>query len=269
MNPATNIALEVRHLTVLAAGRTILRDVCLTMRRHEVFGIIGPSGAGKSTLLRALNRLLDLNGDYRVQGDVLLAGKTIYAPDTDVDDVRARIGMVFQQPVVFPVSIFRNVIFGVRHQVGFRRSAWPEIVERSLREAALWHEVKHRLHTSALKLSLGQQQRLCVARTLAMNPEIILMDEPTSALDVASTRAIEELVLTLKATRSIVLVTHNLAQARRVVDTLACIAVNDGIGEIAASGCCGSILTSVKEEDVRVAAEKPIAPPVDESIAAS
>ncbi|MET0498195.1 MAG: ATP-binding cassette domain-containing protein [Steroidobacteraceae bacterium] len=269
MNPATDIALEARHLTVLAAGRIVLRDVCLTMHRHEVFGIIGPSGAGKSTLLRALNRLLDLNADYRVHGDVLLAGKTIYASDTDVDDLRAHIGMVFQQPVVFPVSIFRNVIFGVRHQHSVRRSEWPEIVERSLREAALWHEVKDRLHASALKLSLGQQQRLCVARTLAMNPEIILMDEPTSALDAASTRAIEELVLTLKATRSIVLVTHNLAQARRVVDTLACIAVNDGVGEIAASGCCSSILTSVKEEEVRIAADNLIARPLKASIAAS
>ncbi|HEY6925397.1 MAG TPA: ATP-binding cassette domain-containing protein [Steroidobacteraceae bacterium] len=242
MNPETTDALEVRHLTVVAGSRTILRDICLAIGRHEVFGIIGPSGAGKSTLLRALNRLLDLSHDYHIQGDVLLHGRSVYAANTNVDDLRARIGMVFQQPVIFPVTIFQNVIFGLRHQGRVRRSEWPEVVERALREAALWDEVRDRLHTSALQLSIGQQQRLCVARALAMDPEVLLMDEPTSSLDVKSAAAIEELILSLKATRSIVLVTHNLAQARRVVDTLACIAVRAGVGELAAAGCCSNIL---------------------------
>jgi len=242
MNPQSTSALEVRHLTVTVGGRTILRDICLSIGRQEVFGIIGPSGAGKSTLLRALNRLLDLNKDYHIQGDVALYGKSIYAAHTNVDDLRARIGMVFQQPVVFPVSIFQNVVFGLRHQRKVRRSEWPSVVERALREASLWEEVRDRLDHSALQLSIGQQQRLCVARALAMNPEVLLMDEPTSSLDVKSAGAIEALILSLKATRSIVLVTHNLAQARRVVDSLACIAVRDGVGEISAAGCCGNIL---------------------------
>lgn len=242
MAPESTSALEVRHLTVTAGGRTILRDICLSIGCQEVFGIIGPSGAGKSTLLRALNRLLELNSDYHIEGDVALYGTSIYAANTNVDDLRARIGMVFQQPVVFPASIFQNVIFGLRHQRKVRRSEWPNVVECALREAALWDEVRDRLHASALQLSIGQQQRLCVARALAMNPEILLMDEPTSSLDVKSAAAIEELILSLKTTRSIVLVTHNLAQARRVADSLACIAVRSGVGEIAASGCCGNIL---------------------------
>lgn len=237
-----NDILEVRHLNVLAAGRTILRDISLNVPRHRIFGLIGPSGAGKSTLLKALNRLLELNRQYEVGGDVLLAGRSIYAPDVNVDDLRARVGILFQQPVVFPKSIFLNVLFGARHQDSILRRQWPELAERALREAALWEEVKDRLHDSALRLSVGQQQRLCLARTLAMNPEVILMDEPTSALDPKSTEAIEELIVRLKATRTIVLVTHNLDQARRAADVLACIAVRDDAGELAGCGACSEIL---------------------------
>jgi phosphate transport system ATP-binding protein len=220
----------------------LLRDVNVHIPARQVFGIIGPSGAGKSTLLRCLNRLIELDSSLRVEGDILLHGHSIFAREVDVDALRARVGILFQQPVVFPASIYKNVLFGARHLGHVPRSEWPALVERALREAALWGEVKDRLHEPAAKLSVGQQQRLCLARTLAVDPEIILMDEPTSALDAKSTESIEELILRLKTTRTIVFVTHNLAQARRVADRLACIAVRDGAGEIARCGPCAEML---------------------------
>ena len=242
--------LEARNLTVTAGGKTILRDIGFTVQRHQVVGIIGASGSGKSTLLKSLNRLLELNPQFRVQGDVRFSGQSIYAPEVDADELRARIGIIFQQPVVFPKSIFQNVLFGTRHHDKVLRREWPDVVERALGEASLWHEVKDRLHESALRLSVGQQQRLCLARTLAVDPEVILMDEPTSALDPKSTEAIEELILRLKTTRTIVLVTHHLGQARRVADWLTCLSVRDGAGEIAESGCCADILTNPKSDEV-------------------
>jgi phosphate transport system ATP-binding protein len=244
MTAPQRLALEVDSLTVIAGGKTILRDIRFTVQRHQVFVLIGASGAGKSTLLKSLNRLLELNPQYRVTGDVRLAGQSIYAPAVDVDELRTRVGILFQQPVVFPKSIFQNVILGTRHHGKVARQGWPAVVERALREAALWDEVKDRLHDSALRLSVGQQQRLCLARTLAVDPEVVLMDEPTSALDPRSTEAIEELILRLKATRTIVLVTHNFAQARRVADWLTCLSVRDGAGEIAQSGCCADVLST-------------------------
>lgn len=175
--------LQAQSLSVRAGDRLLIRDVHLAVAPRQVFGIIGPSGAGKSTLLRCLNRLIDLTPNLRVEGQVSFHGRSIRAPDTDVDSLRARIGMLFQQPVVFPTSVYQNVIFGVRHLGQVKKADWPETAEQALREAALWNEVKDRLHEPALRLSVGQQQRLCLARTLAVNPEIILMDEPTSALD--------------------------------------------------------------------------------------
>lgn len=243
------ILLEARSLAVLAGGKPILRNISLAVPRHQVFGVIGASGAGKSTLLKALNRLLELGPQYRVQGDVLLAGQSVYSPAVDVDELRARIGIIFQQPVVFPKSIYQNVILGTRHHHKVPRQQWPDVAERALKEAALWNEVKDRWHDSALRLSVGQQQRLCLARALAVDPEVILMDEPTSSLDAKSTEAIEELILRLKATRTVVLVTHNLGQARRVADGLACIAVRDGVGEIAECGACSDILRSPQSEE--------------------
>jgi len=242
--------LETRNLTVTASGKTILRDVCFTAQPHQVAGIIGVSGAGKTTLLKSLNRLLELDTQYRAQGDILLAGQSIYAPQIDVDELRARIGIIFQQPVLFPKSIFQNVIFGTRHHHKVPRKKWTDLVERSLLETALWDEVKDRLHDSALRLSLGQQQRLCLARTLAVDPEVILMDEPTSALDPKSTEAIEELIVRLKATRAVVLVTHNLGQARRVADSLTCLSVRDGAGEIAEAGCCADIFSNPQSDEL-------------------
>ncbi len=239
--------IETRGLTVDAGGKTLLRDINLVIRRREVAAIIGPSGAGKSTLLKSLNRLVELDPRFRVRGEVLLAGMSIHAPEVDVDELRARVGILFQQPVVFPTSILRNVLFGVRHHGKVPKRDWAALAERALVEANLWSEVRDRLAESALRLSVGQQQRLCLARTLAVDPEIILMDEPTSALDPRSTEAIEELVVRLKSSRTIVLVTHNLDQARRVADRVSCLAVRDGAGEIAASGCCEDVIGTVSD----------------------
>src|SRR5688572_29351646 len=235
--------LETRDLTVRAGERLLLHNVSLSIAPRQAFGIVGPSGSGKSTLLKCLNRLVELTPGLRVSGDALFHDRSIYASDVDVDALRARIGILFQQPVVFPKSIFQNVIFGTRHLGKIPRKEWPEIVERALREAALWKEIKDRLHESALRLSVGQQQRLCLARTLAVDPEVILMDEPTSALDSKSTEAIEALILRLKTT-TIILVTHNLGQARRVADTVACIALREGAGEVVDCGPCADILGS-------------------------
>lgn len=234
--------LEVRHLSVTTAKGTILNDVNVAIKPNTVFGIIGPSGAGKSTLLRAMNRLIDLTPALRVEGDVFLNGAPIYDRRIDADAVRARIGMLFQQPVVFPTTILENVVFGARRLGKTTRKTQAATAERALTEAALWSEVKDRLRSPALSLSVGQQQRLCLARTLAVEPEIILMDEPTSALDPKSTQAIEDLILRLKERHTIVIVTHNVAQARRVTDWIACLCVRENSGQIVESACCDVML---------------------------
>jgi phosphate transport system ATP-binding protein len=242
--------LSIRQLGVRAGGKALLRGVSLDITPRQVYGVIGPSGAGKSTLLRCLNRLVDLSPGFRVEGDVLFHGRSIYARDVDPDALRARIGMLFQQPAVFPTTIYRNVLFGVRHLGKVPRKDWPQIAERALQEASLWREVQDRLHDSALALSVGQQQRLCLARTLATAPEVILMDEPTSALDPRSTEAIEELILRLKERHTIVLVTHNVKQARRVTDWLACLCVRESVGEVVESACCDAMLGSSQCQEV-------------------
>ncbi len=239
---SSDALLRVSNLGVFAGGKPLLRHVSLDVSAGQVFGIIGPSGAGKSTLLRTLNRLTDLIPALRVTGEVRLRGESIHAPGVDVNALRARVGMLFQQPVVFPASIGENVLFGAKRLRRLARSEQHELIESALREAALWDEVKDRLRHSALALSVGQQQRLCLARALAVQPEIILMDEPTSALDPRSTQAIEELIVRLKTRHTIVLVTHNVAQARRVTDWLACVCVRDGAGEIVESACCDAVL---------------------------
>jgi phosphate transport system ATP-binding protein len=226
------LLISARDLCVHAGPTTLLRDVQLDIVAGRVLGVVGPSGAGKSTLLRTLNRLTDLIPGLRVTGDVRLHGESIYANGMDVNALRARVGMLFQQPVVFPANIAENVIFGARRLRRLSRGERAEVVEQALREAALWDEVKDRLRAPALALSVGQQQRLCLARTLAVRPEIILMDEPTSSLDPKSTQAIEGLILRLKQRHTIVLVTHNVGQARRITDWLACVCVRDGAGEL-------------------------------------
>ncbi len=189
--------------------------------RHQVIATIGPSGCGKSTFLRAINRLNDLIPGCRAGGQLLIDGQNIYDPMTDLVSLRRRVGLVFQKPNPFPKSIYENIAFGPRLQGITTRSRLDEIIENSLRQAALWEEVKDRLKHSALGLSVGQQQRLCIARALATVPEILLMDEPASALDPIATAKIEDLIQQLKTTYTIIIVTHNMQQAARVSDLAA------------------------------------------------
>ncbi|HEX6797625.1 MAG TPA: phosphate ABC transporter ATP-binding protein PstB [Ktedonobacterales bacterium] len=208
--------LQIGDLNVFYGAHHALRDVSMLVPERQVTALMGPSGCGKSTFLRALNRMHDLTPTARVTGVVRLDGEDIYAPGVDVVRVRQRVGMVFQRANPFPRSIAENVAYGLRVQGGHSKAGIHEIVERSLRGAALWDEVKDRLGQSALSLSGGQQQRLCIARALAVEPEVILMDEPASALDPIATLKIEELIEELKAHYTIVIVTHNLQQAGRV-----------------------------------------------------
>jgi phosphate transport system ATP-binding protein len=238
----TDAVFDISSLSVAAGSRRILEAISFGIPGGGVFGIIGPSGAGKSTLLKCLNRMTDLEPGLRVSGDVSFRGESIYAARVNADDLRTRIGFLFQQPVVFPRDIRTNVLFGVRHLGTVPRRGWAETAERALREAALWDEVKDRLKTPALKLSVGQQQRLCLARILATAPEVILMDEPTSALDPGSTEAIETLILTLKQHHTIVMVTHNLPQAERVCDRLAAIGLDDGVGRLLCHGTTADVM---------------------------
>jgi phosphate transport system ATP-binding protein len=236
--------LETRNLGVRAGSRSILRNVNLTILRGQIFGLIGPSGAGKSTLIRCFNRLNDLVPGLTSTGDVLFHSESVLASQIDVNALRARIGMLFQQPVIFPASIRENVLFGAKRLKPLRPEEQTTLVEASLREAALWEEVKDRLKQPATNLSVGQQQRLCLARALAVQPEVILMDEPTSALDPRSAEAIEELLLRLKSRVTIVIVTHNLAQAARITDNIAFVCTIDGVGEVAETGPRDKLLTN-------------------------
>ena len=210
--------LETRNLSFYYGASQALFDVSLPIRERSVTALIGPSGCGKSTFLRTLNRMNDLIDGTRHLGEVLLDGQDIYAPEIDVVKLRKRVGMVFQKSNPFPKSIFANVAFGPSLAGTRDKNELAEIVESSLRRAAIWDEVKDRLKESALNLSGGQQQRLCIARALATNPEVVLMDEPASALDPASTAHIENLIFELKENYTIVIVTHNMQQAGRVSD---------------------------------------------------
>ncbi|PSO49647.1 MAG: phosphate ABC transporter ATP-binding protein [Actinobacteria bacterium QS_5_72_10] len=214
---------QLRGLTCRYGGFTAVRDISLDIQRNEITAIIGPSGCGKSTLLRCLNRMNDLVEGTRVTGEVIYNGEDIYAPHIDPVEVRRRIGMVFQEPNPFPKSIYDNVAFGPKLEGN--RSDLDDIVESSLRQAALWDEVKGKLKQSALSLSGGQQQRLCIARALAVEPDVILMDEPASALDPIATLRIEDLMEELKRSYSIVIVTHNMQQAARISDKTAFVTV--------------------------------------------
>jgi len=228
--------LRLSSLGVAAGHRPILRDISFDIPAGSIFGLIGPSGAGKSTLLKCCNRLIDLTPGLQVTGTLLFHGQPVFGPGTDPDALRTRIGILFQQPAVFPGSILANVLFGARRLGRIPRRDLPAVAEHALQEAALWDEVKDRLGLPAAHLSIGQQQRLCLARTLATDPEVVLMDEPTSALDPQATEAIENLVLRLRGRRTIVLVTHNVAQARRVCSQVAQLALVHGVGTLANLG---------------------------------
>jgi phosphate transport system ATP-binding protein len=226
-------ALVTEGLGVRAGRRWLIRDVDLTVPVGSVTCLVGPSGVGKSTLLRTLNRLIDLTPGLAVEGRVWVEGEPVYRRGIDVDALRAKVGMLFQQPAVFPASIRDNVLFGARRVLRPARRERAALVERSLREAALWDEVADRLDRPGTELSVGQQQRLCLARALALDPAVLLMDEPTSALDPAATAAVEELVASFAGRRTVVLVTHDPAQAGRLADTVVRLATRDGAGRVA------------------------------------
>jgi phosphate transport system ATP-binding protein len=213
--------IAIRSVDFFYAGNRALKGINLDLADRQVTGMIGPSGSGKSTLLRVLNRMYDLYPGQRATGEVLMDGENILDPSTDLNSLRARIGMVFQKPTPFPMTIYDNIAFGVKLHERLSKSAMDERVEWSLTRAALWDEAKDRLSTSAMGLSGGQQQRLCIARTIAVRPEVILLDEPTSALDPISTLKIEELIDELKHDFTIAIVTHNMQQAARCADQVA------------------------------------------------
>lgn len=215
---ADGVIVRCQHLDLWYGAKQALHDITMDFPRNQVTALIGPSGCGKSTLLRCLNRMNELIDDVRTEGAILLDGEDITDKALDVIELRRRVGMVFQKPTPFPKSIYENVAFGLRIAGVRDRQALDEAVQRSLQRAALWDEVKDRLHDSALGFSGGQHQRLCIARAIAVSPEIILMDEPCSALDPRSTTRIEDLIGELRGEYTIIIVTHNMQQAARVSD---------------------------------------------------
>ena len=221
--------LEIRNLNLFYGDFHALKNIQMDIEEKKITAFIGPSGCGKSTLLRSINRMNDLVEGCRIEGQILLDGKNVYDRNTDINMLRKRVGMVFQKPNPFPMSIYDNIAYGPRTHGIHNRKKLDEIVEKSLRDAAIWDECKDRLKKSALGLSGGQQQRLCIARALACNPEVLLMDEPTSALDPISTSHIEDLVLELKKNYTVVIVTHNMQQALRISDNTAFFLLGDMI----------------------------------------
>jgi phosphate transport system ATP-binding protein len=248
VNAETSITrhkISARHVNVFYGDNQAIRDVSIDFDRDVVTALIGPSGCGKSTFLRTLNRMNDTIPTARVEGEIDLDGEDIYAPDMDVVQLRARVGMVFQKPNPFPKSIFENVAYGPRiHGLAANHNQLAEIVERSLRRAGLWDEVKDRLSDSGTALSGGQQQRLCIARAIAVDPEVILMDEPCSALDPIATAKIEELIHELKGRYAIVIVTHNMQQAARVSQRTAFF----HLGALVEAGTTSEIFTNPRQE---------------------
>lgn len=214
-------AFQIKNLNMYYSDKQALKDITLDIKKSEITAFIGPSGCGKSTLIRALNRMNDLIAGTRITGEITYNGNNIYDPKFDVIGLRTKVGMVFQKPNPFPMSIYDNIAYGPRAHGIKKKEDLDIIVEASLKQAALWDEVSDNLKGSALALSGGQQQRLCIARTLALKPEVILMDEPTSALDPIATLKIEELILELKSKYTIIIVTHNMQQATRISDKTA------------------------------------------------
>jgi len=239
--------LQTKELSVYYGDNRVVTEVTLDVLRNRITAIIGPSGSGKSTLLRCFNRMNDLIPTFRLSGEVLFEGRNLYTPTVDPTEIRYQIGMVFQRPNPFPKSIFDNVAFGPR--INGYNGNLADLVERSLQRAAIWDEVKDRLKSSALSLSGGQQQRLCIARTLAIEPMVILMDEPCSSLDPIATLAIEELMRELSEDYSIVIVTHNMQQAARVSNyTAFLMAEGDRVGQLIEFGESRQIFTNPQDE---------------------
>ncbi len=225
MTASAEPVLATRGLSFWYGSSLAIRDISIEIPRNRITAIIGPSGCGKSTLLRCFNRMNDLIAGARTEGEITFEGESILGAGVDPVPLRRRIGMVFQKPNPFPKSIYQNVAWGPR--INGYRGDMNELVERSLRRAAIWDEVKNKLHGSGLDLSGGQQQRLCIARTLAVEPEVILMDEPCSALDPIATQKVEDLMDELKSDYTIVIVTHNMQQARRTSDMTACLMLDE------------------------------------------
>jgi len=245
--PAPEIAIQATDLRVFYGNFMAVRDINLNIERHKITALIGPSGCGKSTVLRAFNRMNDLVPTARTEGEILFHGKNIYDRDVDAVEVRRRIGMVFQKPNPFPKSIYDNIAWGARIN-GFKGNM-DQLVEESLRGAALWDEVKDKLRQSGYSLSGGQQQRLCIARAIAVKPDIILMDEPCSALDPIATLRIEELMRELVEQYTIIIVTHNMQQAARVADYTAFFMVDDTrTGYLVEYGESDQIFTKPKDK---------------------
>jgi phosphate transport system ATP-binding protein len=256
-HPADKISLngenkiETQDLSLFYGKFRALGNVTVSVPANHITAIIGPSGCGKSTLLRSLNRMNDLVPNVHVQGQILLDGDNIYAPGVDIVNVRRRVGMVFQRPNPFPKSIYDNVAYGPRLYGISQRTQLDGLIEQSLRQAALWEEVKDKLNQSGMALSGGQQQRLCIARALAVQPEVILMDEPASALDPVATLKIEELMQSLKSTYTIVIVTHNMQQAARVSDFTAFMMIDNPqnrTGVLVEYGPTAQIFTNPKKK---------------------
>jgi len=235
--------IAISNLDFYYGSNRALKNVALDLPERQVTGMIGPSGCGKSTLLRVLNRMYDLYPGQRATGEVMMDGENILGPSVDLNALRARIGMVFQKPTPFPMTIYDNIAFGVKLHERLNKAEMDERVEWSLTRGALWEEAKDRLHSSALGLSGGQQQRLCIARTIAVRPEVILLDEPTSALDPISTLKIEELIDELKHDFTIAIVTHNMQQAARSADQVAFFY----LGEMVEVAPAGQMFTAPRE----------------------
>lgn len=244
--PQPVVAIETHNLSIQYSGKVALRDVTIAIPRGQITAIIGPSGCGKSSFLQAINRISDLIAGCRISGDVLLDGQSVSSSQVDLVALRRRVGMIFQKPNPFPLSIRRNLDLPLKEQGVRHRYERDEIIRQTLQDVGLWNEVQNRLDSSALALSGGQQQRLCIARALALKPEVLLFDEPCSALDPLSSRTVEELITSLRARATIVVVTHNLPQAKRIADQVAMFWHADGSGHLVEHGPAAEIFASPK-----------------------
>lgn len=245
------MGLLVKNLSVFAGSEPIVKNISFSLQKNEILTLIGSSGAGKSTILRSLNRLADKESGLKVSGEIIYKEKNIMN-GYSINELRRKIGLVFQKPCVFPGSIYRNVLFGIRHHKKLKKSEADDLVENMLKKSHLWNEVKDRLHKSANILSLGQKQRLAFARTLATNPDILLLDEPTSSLDPYSTHEIEQVLRELKQNKPILLVTHLLEQGKRISDRVLFISSSKGFGEIVEEGATKEIFNNPQSMETKV-----------------